>query len=351
MIGDGNSLKSKFLIITFLSIFLLITPNVKAANFIDNLTVDTNKAWTVKFTDDIALDDLTKQGITVTDSKGNMVGVVTNVGQNSKTVIVSAPQGGYVLGESYILDIGTKVHSSNGKALKNEYKLHFNIKSSNEVVTFKDKNLEQAIRDKINKPTGDIYKNDVDKITYFEAGNKNIQNISGIDNLINLKELSLPDNKITNLEPLKNMINLTRLSLDTNGITDISELKGLTNLTTLTLGDNRISNIDGVKNLSKLKTLDLSENEIIDIYPLKDLSNLETVYLAYNKISDITPLEKLFNLNILYLQNNNFKNVVPLKSLDKLSQLILDSNEVNKSDKEQLDKSLPKCSVIVIELD
>lgn len=341
-------MKKIYLTTIFLNIFLLISPTVKAENFIDNQIVDTNKTWSVKFSDDIKLDDLTKSGITVTDSKGNMIDVDVHLGESSKVITITAPKVGYALGESYILNIDTKVHSNSGKALKNECKFHFNIKTSDEVVTFKDKNLEQAIRDTINKPTGNIYKSDVKKITSLKADEENIQDISGIESLVNLKELGLTGNKITNLKPLKDMINLTNLSLDNNEINDISVLKNLTNLTLLTLWHNKITNLDSLKNLGKLQTLSLSENEITDISPLKDLNNLNILYLAYNKINDLAPLKELSNLNVLYLQYNNFKNVVSLKNLNKLRQLILDSNEVNKYDEEQLNKSLPMCGIIVI---
>lgn len=344
-------MKNKLLVTVFLGVFLLIAPNVKASNFTDNQLVDTNKTWSVKFSDDIKLDDLTKKGITVTDSKGNIIDIGVQLGERSNVITITAPKGGYKAEESYVLNIGTKVHANSGKSLQSECKVHFNIKSNDEVVMFKDKNLEQEVRKNINKPTGDIYKSDVEKIIYLEAGDKNIQDISGIENLINLKELNLCVNKITNLEPLKDMSNLTKLSLDSNEINDISALKNLTNLTMLTLCNNKITNLDSLTNLTKLQTLSLSENEITDIVPLKELSNLNTLYLAYNKINDLTPLKELSNLNVLYLQNNNFKNIVPLKNLDKLSQLILDSNEVNESDEEQLHKSLPECGIIVIKLD
>jgi Bacterial surface proteins containing Ig-like domains len=99
-----------------------------AGKFTDNQTVDANKIWTIRFTDDVGYDDLTKQGIIVTDIKGNIVNIGLELGQDSKTLLVTAPEGGYTVGENYILYVNNKAHSKAGKALKNEYKLHFNIK-------------------------------------------------------------------------------------------------------------------------------------------------------------------------------------------------------------------------------
>lgn len=144
-------MKNKFVITTFLSAFLLVAPNVKAANFADNQTVDLNKIWTIKFTDEVRIDDLKNQGITVTDSKGNTVNVAIQLDEDSKTVKVAAPEDGYTVGENYILNVGTRVHSKRGKALKNQCRIHFNVKSNDNIVTFKDKNLEQVIRDTIKK--------------------------------------------------------------------------------------------------------------------------------------------------------------------------------------------------------
>ncbi|AKN30263.1 hypothetical protein Ccar_05255 [Clostridium carboxidivorans P7] len=121
-------MKNKFLAVAFLSIFLLISHNVQAANFIDNQTVEKDKKWTIKFTGDVGFDDVSKQGITITDSNGALVNVGIVEGEDKKTIIVTAPEDGYIQGESYILNIGSKVHSAEGKALKKEYKIHFNIK-------------------------------------------------------------------------------------------------------------------------------------------------------------------------------------------------------------------------------
>ena len=84
--------------------------------------------------------------------------------------------------------------------------MHFNIKSSNGVVTFKDKNLEKAIRTKINKLTGDIYKSDVEKITELTVEKIEITDISGIENLINLQYLGLSSNQVSNISALQGLI-------------------------------------------------------------------------------------------------------------------------------------------------
>ncbi|MFL0195384.1 leucine-rich repeat domain-containing protein [Clostridium sp. WILCCON 0269] len=268
-------MKNKILIVIFFSTFLLIASNVQAVSFTDNQTVEANKTWTIKFNSDVELDDVSKQGITVTNSKDNTVNVGIQLGDDSRTVIVNAPDGGYTAGESYTLNVGIKVHSSKGKLLKNEYKLHFSIKNNTnggEIVTFKDKNLEQAIRNTINKSNGDIYESDVEKITELNAEYYGVQDISGIEKLLNLQLLNLGGNEISSINVLKNLTNLKQLTLGNNKINDISVLNSLVNLQTLDLSYNRISDISVLKDLPGLQWLALFNNPIsdTDIQSLKD---------------------------------------------------------------------------------
>lgn len=109
---------------------LFISINVKAATFTDNQVVDANKSWTIHFNQEVSFDDLTKSGILVTDSKGNVVNVTFTLGSDNKSIIVNAPSGGYTQGGSYTLTVGKKAHSIKGKSLNQEIVEHFSIKSS-----------------------------------------------------------------------------------------------------------------------------------------------------------------------------------------------------------------------------
>ena len=324
-------MKNKFTLAAFFSIFLLFSSSVQAVKFDDNQKVEPNKTWTIKFSDDVEFDDATKQGITVRDSSFTEVNVGIQLGQDNKTVTVTAPDFGYTPGENYILNIGNKVHSSNGKALKNECNVNFCIESSansGPIVTFKDKNLEQAIRNKINKLTGDLYESNVDKITQLDIEYSEIEDIRGIENLINLRMLNLRENKISDISALKNLTNLKQLSLGGNKFSDISVLKNLVNLQILDLGQyyndyNQIGSIDVLKNLTNLKQLNLSGNQFKDISMLKGLVNLESIDLGYNEISDISALKNLTNLKQLNLGNNKVSDISALENLNNLQELNL----------------------------
>lgn len=246
----------------------------------------------------------------------------------------------------------TKIVSSNNATEQNSISVQV---TESTVITFPDKNLEQTIREEIQCPTGDILKDDVDKITKLQnTEGKHIANLSGIEHLTNLSSLNLGNNQIINvtplkdltsltnlnlatnqisdIAPLKNLTNLTNLDLATNQMSDIEPLKGLTNLTHLNLAANQMSNIESLKNLTKLTNLDLATNQMSNIEPLKELTNLTNLDLATNQISNIESLKGLTNLIDLDLSTNQMNNIDSLKGLTNLTSLDLATNQMSNID-------------------
>jgi hypothetical protein len=119
------------------------------------------------------------------------------------------------------------------------------------VVTFPDSLLEDAIRQAIPKPEGDICLSEVLTIdTLYADGASEVPGIS-------------------DLTGLSHLVNLKFLELDLNQISDITELTPLTNLEMLFLAYNyQIQDITPLSGLVNLHMLDLSYNDITDIHPL-----------------------------------------------------------------------------------
>lgn len=105
-----------------------------------------------------------------------------------------------------------------GNNISNTYSKNDNV----QIVNFADKNLEQAVRDKINKPTGILYKSDTDKITELNAIYRDIVDINGIQYLTNLQKLDLSCNQASNLSVLKELTNLKYLEFNKNQIKNIN---------------------------------------------------------------------------------------------------------------------------------
>ena len=111
------------------------------------------------------------------------------------------------------------------------------------VVTFPDPNLDTAIREALNKPSGPIYASELAGLASLSANVSGIEDLSGLQYCTNLQILYLESNQISDISPLASLTNLAYVYLESNQISDISPLANLTNLTELYLWTNQISDI------------------------------------------------------------------------------------------------------------
>ena len=201
-----------------------------------------------------------------------------------------------------------------------------------EPLYFADPNLEAAIREAIDKPTGPICPSDLKGLTTLHASARNITDLTGLEHCTSLTILVLIDNQISDISALAGLTNLTYLHLDSNQISDLSPLANLTSVMglRLVLRRNQISDISPLANLTNLIELDLAYNQVSDISPLASLINLLQLQLHNNQISDISSLANLTSLTYLILHNNQISDISPLANLTSLTiYLNLDNNQIS----------------------
>ena len=122
--------------------------------------------------------------------------------------------------------------------------------------------VEKAIREQLKKPTGELTKADLEKVTDLNLNATQITDagLKDIAKLQNLTILSLFDTKITDagLIEVAKLKSLTRLILGFTKITDagLKEVAKLQNLEDLRLDDTKITDA-GLKDLAKLQNLTL----------------------------------------------------------------------------------------------
>ena len=98
------------------------------------------------------------------------------------------------------------------------------VAKADEIVAFPDPNLEAAVREAIEKPTGDIYQSDLEDLTTLRADFEDIDDLSGLGYCTSLTDLSLGYNNISDASPLSTLTGLSSLRLHKNQISDISSL-------------------------------------------------------------------------------------------------------------------------------
>ena len=184
-------------------------------------------------------------------------------------------------------------------------------------VKIADPNLERSIREELGLPIETPFTQLVlNQLTELDAGNHQIEDLTGLEHATNLKRLNLPLNNISDLNPLSGLTNLENLHLWGNPISDLSPLSNLTNLKHLDLGGCQVSDITPLANLTKLTYLTLHYNfRIIDISPLTNLTQLTELRLKSNLIVDISPIASLIALEVLTISGNPISDYTPLNGL------------------------------------
>ena len=244
-------------------------------------------------------------------------------------------------------------------------------------VDINDQNLRAAIANTLGKddsPVVVITFDDMSTLTYLNAVDMNVRDLTGIELAMNLRTLRIGQNpisdlspltrltkmreiyfndtlvsdlsplaslynlevinaaatRISNLAPLAGLKNLKKLDTIHSDISDLSPLAGLTNLTRLLLYDCKATDLAPLKNLKKLRWLGFPHTDnITDPSHLTGLTELRHLDLFHTEISDLTPLAGLVNLETLILNENRIVDVSPLTSLHNLKRLELQVNNIS----------------------
>lgn len=175
----------------------------------------------------------------------------------------------------------------------------------------------------------------------LNAAGRGISDLTGLEYATNLAILNLGEfyyywvwppelrsNQIEDITLLSGLTELRSLNLSNNQITNISALSGLTALETLTLYNNQIMDISALSGLSNLTSLDLERNQITDITPLSGLTNLKSLELSSNLISDTSALSTLTGLESLLLSRVGLTTIPELTDLPNLTFLDLVGNQI-----------------------
>lgn len=134
------------IIAVVLSIFFIMNSFSFASDFSELRIAEPHKTWTIKFNDFVQFDKDIHELILVKGSQNQNVDVKLELGQDGKSILVSAPHGGYILDKMYTLYIDKNVKSLKGSSLKESINMNFKIEkeqSGKQIYDFSgEENLE-----------------------------------------------------------------------------------------------------------------------------------------------------------------------------------------------------------------
>ncbi|MGG3261965.1 NEAT domain-containing protein, partial [Bacillus paranthracis] len=170
----------------------------------------------------------------------------------------------------------------------------------------------------------------VKSLIVVEAKSKGIKDVSSLEYMKNLENLTLEEVKLENIKFISNLRQLKSLSITYGELEDIGPLAELEHIESLSLRNNKISDLSPLSQMKKIKLLDLNSNYIKDIKPLFTAKSLRTLTVANNQISNanLAGIEQLKNVKSLSLSNNGLTNIEHITPMKKLVELDLSKNEL-----------------------
>ena len=233
-------------------------------------------------------------------------------------------------------------------------------------ISIPDANLAAAVREALNlASTTVLTSHTMLELTYLNAPNRGVTDLTGLEYAHNMKELWLgadllsdgkwvSSNAISDLSPIEGLTqlywmqlanpsnaavsalprltSLRFLQIHNPPISDVSVIAGLTQLRVLQIYNPSVSNVSAlvsaVAELIHLDVLEVSGVSISDISPLAGLTQLGVLSLGHNSISDISPVAGLTNLTALELGHNSISDISPVAGLTNLTELRFEYNAI-----------------------
>ncbi|MFZ7942080.1 fibronectin type III domain-containing protein [Neobacillus sp. 19] len=159
------------------------------------------------------------------------------------------------------------------------------------VVTLKDANLAEAIKDQLGIENRGLYESDLDHLTELYAYDQGISSISGLEKAENLEILDLSNDPISDIRPLAGLKHIYYLDLSGTEVKDIETLLTLESLETVFF---YYSPINFSKGSSARKVADQLVSKGVEVvYSLlaedKKIVSNKAFGLAWNDFSEIKP--------------------------------------------------------------
>lgn len=235
-------------------------------------------------------------------------------------------------------------------------------------VVFADPVFEAAIREQLERPSGDVTRADMATLTTLDVtqGQIETQSLEGIQHATNLRSLFIggtavedlatladleslemlyawkwgSDARIVDVSPLAPLTQLRSLSVyeqnradhDLNTIDDISAVADMRELRYFSVRNNLVADLTPLTNLTQLVTLDLTDSPIRDLRPLAGLVNLEVLEVCCapepdsGGITTVAALENLESLRVLWIHENFISDLTPIADLPDLEFVAMGLN-------------------------
>jgi hypothetical protein len=163
----------------------------------------------------------------------------------------------------------------------------------------------------------------------FNAAQKNLSDVTGIEYFININRLYLSGNKLTFLPDLSRLTQLIRLHVDTNKLTTLPDLQAMTSLQYLWCHYNKITSLPSMANMTSVQSFFCQRNLLTSLPDITGMSSLNHFICSDNLITALpADMSSLISLNRLLCTNNNLTSV-DLTSIPNVKEVHLRNNNLS----------------------
>ena len=199
----------------------------------------------------------------------------------------------------------------------------------NEIISFPDPVLDDAVRSTISLPDGNIRLSNVLHLTSFDIVELEVADLTGINNLRNLRLLAMDYTGVSDLSPLIGLNSLSWLNAGgAGGITDLSPLLELPALEFVDLHFNGLTDLSSLAGQNTINWLDIQGNNVTDLAPIGTMDRLVSFFAQRNQITSIEGLRAAEHLGFLNLNENLISDISPLAGHLELFDLRLQDNNI-----------------------
>ncbi len=161
-----------------------------------------------------------------------------------------------------------------------------------------------------------------------------------------LREIDAAFTSLHKVGVLANLKNLELLNLAHTRIDSLPNLKNLQNLRTLELDATPLQRVDSLASLTRLTSLNIAKTAVTDFAPLAKLTALQSLNLDSTLISDLQPLNTLDSLTVLQINGTQVSNLLPLAKLPVLKYIYCDNSGINNKAATAFNKINPETQII-----
>jgi len=130
--------------------------------------------------------------------------------------------------------------------------------------------------------------------------NNLVADLTPLKTCLGLKVLNVGRNKdIEDLSPINNCLAMGKLIIFNTGIKSLAPISRMTSIYKLDMGYIKVTSIDEIKNLKNLTDLNISGNLITDFSALNSFRNIRKLNVSKTKVSDISPMMQMVNIREL----------------------------------------------------